>query len=222
MHKSATEREQTHLDRMERWFRNQPVLSVLILASIILVGIGEVVQRGSEMLVTLGLKEEKTLKLAADNAKGEFSRKLTELAWRRIFWTQNNIARLKAKRPQSELDYSWGKHLDTVADWSADYLVNVQGMDEFYPRSGKAAQFEAIHESLRDLEDCRIVPLRMLDSNGRDHSTEAQTAKDFLDRINVSLYFLVLNQAPDKTVEVPPPPIAHNELCPQEEALKNK
>ena len=98
MHKPP-EREQTRLDRMERWLRNQPVLSVIILAGIILVGIGEVVQSGSEILVTLGLKEEKTLKLAADSAKGEFSRKLTELAWRRIFWTQNYIARLKGKTP---------------------------------------------------------------------------------------------------------------------------
>lgn len=215
MHKPP-EREQTRLDRMERWLRNQPVLSVVILAGIILVGIGEVVQSGSEILVTLGLKEEKTLKLAADSAKGEFSRKLTELAWRRIFWTQNYIARLKAKRPQSELDYSWGKHLDTVADWSADYLVNVQNMEEFYPRSGKTAQLEAIHENLRDLEDCRIVPLRMSDSDGKDHSAQAQEAKEFLDRVNVSLYFLVLNQAPDKTVETPPT-IAHKELCPQDE-----
>ena len=204
----------TRLDRMENWFRNQPILSVMILAGILVVGIGEVIHSGSDILVTLGLKEEKTLKLAADSAKGEFSRKLTELAWRRIFWTQNYIARLKAKRPQSELDYSWSKHLDTVADWSASYLVNIQGMEEFYPRSGKATQLESIHENFRDLENCRIVALRMLDTDGQDHSVQAEEAKQLLDRINVNLYFLVLNRSPDdKAMEVPPPPIPKEQLC---------
>ena len=83
------------------------------------------------LLASVGLIQEKTLQLAADNAKGDFSRQLIDLAWRRLFWSRNYVEKVHLRRPQSELDYSWNKHLDTVADWSAEYMVNVNGMEKF-------------------------------------------------------------------------------------------
>lgn len=70
-----------------RWsdgFEMNPIFSVLILLSAVIIGISEVVQHGSELLWSLGIVQEKALHLANDNAKGELSRKLTDLAWRRV------------------------------------------------------------------------------------------------------------------------------------------
>src|SRR6516162_6627686 len=99
--------KETLFEKMDRWLRNQPLFAVLILAGMAIIGTAEVVQHGSDLLVALGLKQEKTLELAANNAKGELSRKLIELAWRRLFWTENYVARMQAQRPISELDYTW-------------------------------------------------------------------------------------------------------------------
>jgi len=128
----ASENEMTRLERMEQWFRNQPILSVLIFIGLAAVGISETAQKGTDLLVLLHLKQEKTLQLASDSAKGDLSRKLIELAYRRIFWTRNYLARVKAHRPAAELDYSWSKHLDAIADWSSEYMVNLNGMRQYY------------------------------------------------------------------------------------------
>jgi hypothetical protein len=187
--------EHTLLERMERWFRNQPVFAGLILLGIAIIGSAEVVQRGSDLLVAVRLKQEKTLELAANSAKGELSRKLIELAWRRLFWTENYIARMQAQRPPSELDYTWNKHLEAVADWSADYMVNLNGMEQFYPNSDKAAQFQAIHQKFRELEYQHIVPLRKVESDGLDHSKELKSAQDLADQLNLDLYYFALNRS---------------------------
>src|SRR5882724_5402799 len=109
----------TRLEKMEKWLRNQPVISIIILVGGATIAISEFVRHGSDLLSDLGIKEEKALHLAQDSAKGELSQKLTELAWRRMFWSRNYAQKVHLKRPMSEQDYSWNKHLDTVADWSS-------------------------------------------------------------------------------------------------------
>jgi hypothetical protein len=194
-HGAATKVQETRLDRMERWFRNQPIFSVLILAGIALIGLSEVVQKGSDLLIVLRLKQEKTLQLAAENAKGELSRKLIELAWRRLFWTENYIARMEAHRPPSELDYTWNKHLETVADWSSEYMVNLNGMEQFYPNSVKAAQFQSIHEKFRDLEYNHVVQLRKAELEQRDLSNDLDSAKKLANQLNEDLFYFALNKS---------------------------
>lgn len=90
---------------------------------IAIIGIGEVVKNGSEMLIAMGLKTETALEMAKNSAKSELSRKLTELAWRRIFWARNFVRRVDLGRPQEEMNYSWNKLMNSVADWSGQDLV---------------------------------------------------------------------------------------------------
>jgi len=59
---STRPKGETRVERMEKWLRNQPVLSVVILIATILAG--------------SSLKQEKTLELARTTAKAEFSRRL--------------------------------------------------------------------------------------------------------------------------------------------------
>ncbi len=128
---------ETRLERMEKWFRNEPLFSIVILLATIVAGAAEAVQHGSDLLVAVGLKQEKTLELARDRAKAEFSRRLVEAAWRRVFWTRNFVRRVELARPPTELDYSWNKYLDSVADWSAD-MVNINGARTILPRHQQA------------------------------------------------------------------------------------
>jgi hypothetical protein len=183
------------LDKMETRLRNEPVIAVILLLSAVIIGTSEVVQHGSELLADTGIREEKTLSLAKDNAKEDLSRRLTELAWRRLFWTGNYVEKVRLKRPQVELDYSWNKHLDTVADWSSDFMVNLNGMEKFYPHGSKAADFQAIHEKFRDIEG-KVVALRTIDAADQDNAIA--NLKLAIDDVNTALYWFVLNRQPPK------------------------
>jgi hypothetical protein len=182
---------ETRLERMERWFRNEPIFSMVILVGTLVIGTSEVVKHSTDLLVATGIKPEKTLELARDTAKADFSRRLVELAWRRIFWTRNFVRRVELARPPSELEYSWNKYLDTVADWSADIMVNINGLEQYYAGTEKPAQFGAIQDKLRALED-PLVDLRSAAMNPpRDLITQV---KSKIDEINGDLYWFALNR----------------------------
>ena len=71
MHAHMPEKTSTRVDRMEQWFRNQPVLSVLIFFGIAVIAVSEFADHGSDLLVKTGVTQEKTLQLATENAKGD-------------------------------------------------------------------------------------------------------------------------------------------------------
>ncbi|MCX6630887.1 MAG: hypothetical protein NTW28_25005 [Candidatus Solibacter sp.] len=191
--RESNERTETRLDRMERWFRNEPILSVVILVGIVLTGVSEVVKHASDLLTATGLKQEKTLELAKDTAKAEFSRRLVELAWRRMFWTRNFVRRLELSRPPAELDYSWNKYLDTVADWSAELMVNINGLEQYYHGSEKPSQFEAIQDKFLNLEGV-LVELRSGAPPSAPSGEQISKARSLVDEINTDLYFFALNK----------------------------
>ena len=192
---SAKPKGETRLERMEKWFRNEPLFSIVILLATIVAGAAEAVQHGSDLLVAVGLKQEKTLELARDTAKAEFSRRLVEAAWRRVFWTRNFVRRVELGRPPAELDYSWNKYLDSVADWSANIMVNINGLEQYYPGTDKPSQFDAVQRKFLALEDV-LVTLRS--SEPRSSAQMIPRAKSLIDEINTDLYFFALNRAPGK------------------------
>jgi hypothetical protein len=185
---------ETRLERMEKWFRNEPIFSIVILLATVIAGTSEAVQHGSDLLVAAGLKQEKTLELARATAKADFSRRLVELAWRRVFWTRNFVRRVELSRPAAELDYSWNKYLDSVADWSADVMVNINGLEQYYPGTDKPAQFDAIQKKFLTLEGL-LAALRTADAPA---GQTIPRATSLVDEINTDLYFFALNRAPGK------------------------
>jgi hypothetical protein len=198
MPKSEAKPQETRFEKMDRWIRDQFIFAVLILVAAGVVGVSELTEKGSDLLVSLGLKQEKALRLADDNAKGELSRKVIELAYRRKFWTENYIARLKRDRPQPELDYTWNKHLDAVADWSAELMVTTNGMDKFYKGSDKPNQFQSIHSQFSEVESKCIVPLRKFIPSSEKHTLNtkeiaerdaaADVAQEAEDQLGFDLY----------------------------------
>jgi hypothetical protein len=203
-----SEREDTRVDRAERWFRNQPLTSVLIIVGICVIGVSEVMQHGTDLLVRIGILKETTLQLSTQTAKGELSRNLVALASRRIYWTRNYYTRLELGRPPEELDYSWNKQLDAVADWSADVITNVNTIREYYPHSDKLEQFIHIHDEFRALEN-DLVTLRNMQEddmkkphfNGSTKQRKDQTkeliskVKKSTDQVNYDLYMFALNES---------------------------
>jgi hypothetical protein len=192
---TAKSKGETRLERMEKWFRNEPLFSILILVATIMAGAAEAVQHGSDLLVVAGLKQEKTLELARDTAKAEFSRRLVEAAWRRVFWTRNFVRRAELSRPPAELDYSWNKYLDSVADWSSEIMVNINGLEQYYPGTEKPSQFDAIQRKFLTLEEM-LVTLRTAETSSS--TLVIPRAKSLIDEINTDLYFFALNRAPGK------------------------
>src|ERR1017187_2307574 len=183
---------ETRLERMERWFRNEPIVSVVMLLGISVVSVSEVVKHASDLLIAAGFKQEKTLELAKDTAKAEFSRRLVELAWRRLFWTRNFVRRVELSRPSTELDYSWNKYLDSVADWSAEMMVNINGLEQYYGGTEKPSQFNAIQAKFLVLEDL-LVKLRSAAPYSGATDLLAQ-AKALIDDLNSDLYYFALNR----------------------------
>ncbi len=184
--------DKTLLERMEEWFRNQPVFAVLIIASAMFLGVAEVINHGNDFLVTIGLRQEKTLELATNTAKAEFSRRLIESAWRRLFWSRNFVARVERQRPAQELDFSWNKYLDSVADWSADLMVNMNALDEYYGKTDKPLQFQKIQDEFISLEG-QLADLRDPDKRNQP---AIDKVKSEIDQINTDLYFFSLNRNP--------------------------
>jgi hypothetical protein len=147
--------------------------------------------------------------LATENAKGELSRKLIALASRRIFWTRNYYKRVELKRPAIEIDYSWNKYLDTVADWSADLITNSNAMTEYYASSDKPAQFDHIHGEFRALEG-GLIKLRTTEEQLRGISTPTEEqkktladltlrVKNCIDNVNVDVFIFALNRREDNS-----------------------
>lgn len=180
--------------------RRTPVFAALIILATIIIGTGEVESHWSEILVSLGIKKEVALELSFQTAKGEFSRRFAELAWRRLFWTKNYVEKVRIGRPKDEQDYAWNKHLDTVADWSADIIVNINGFEEYYPKTGKAAEFDKINQDFRDLETMVVRLRTKTPESDRPALIEEISAQDgtsgAADKLNTTLYFFALNRPP--------------------------
>jgi len=206
----TSDHEDTRVDRVERWFRNQPLTSVLIIVGICVIGVSEVAQHGTDLLTRVGILKETTLQLSTQNAKGELSRKLVALASRRIYWTRNYYTRLELGRSPEELDYSWNKQLEAVADWSTDLITNINTIREYYPHSDKLAQFNHIHDEFTALEN-DLVNLRNLDEDLRNpHPTEfikqhkdqikalIPKVKNSTDQVNFDLYMFALNESGER------------------------
>jgi len=193
---SESQQTRTRLERMQWWLGNNPLLSVVALAASLVIGVGAVVKALNDIVVATGLKQEKALELAADNAKAEFSRHLVELAWRRLFWTRNFVRRVELSRPAAELDYSWNRYLDSAAEWSADIMVDINGLERYYAGSEKPAQFDRIRVEFLALETL-LVKLRTATDTPASAELIAQ-AKSLTDKINIDLYFFALNRPPPR------------------------
>ncbi len=103
--------------------------------------------------------EKNELALAADAEKGESSRNLTAMAWRRLFWARVYNKRSELGADDGELDYAWQQYIESAAEWSSQIMISLQLLDHFYPGTGKRKELESkiqpewakLNNALRDL-----------------------------------------------------------------------
>ncbi|HEX9939933.1 MAG TPA: hypothetical protein VGB15_22555 [Longimicrobium sp.] len=164
----------TRLDRLKSAAYNHPVMVALLIVLATIAAMGEFADRWNSLLVGVGVRPD-VLDVAADDAKGAFSRRLTELAWRRLYWSNTFTGRVKRNAPPGDSDEAWRQYSETVADWSAE-LVNMQGfLDEHYGVE-RSKIFQRVHSQFQAIH-LETVKLRYesaaVDSAGRANMAEA-------------------------------------------------
>jgi hypothetical protein len=121
------------------WVRRHVVLFVVLVVAALAIG---VVAASHRAQVLLRLRSEKALALAPGTNKGQISRELVRTAWRRIYWARVFAFRMAVNASQSDADLAWNKFSEASEEWNANLMINIQALDEHYPRTGKREQFE--------------------------------------------------------------------------------
>ncbi len=133
------------------------------------------------------------LALAADASKGQFSRALTELAWRRLFWARVFAKRNEFGAPAAELGAAWSKLLDATEAWNSELMVNLQLLDHFYPGTGKRELLEGdLQDRWGSLDDLLRQLKYMADPSSSPAAADLRKKiSSEADELNVALYRFV-------------------------------
>jgi hypothetical protein len=192
---SRHEDKETRTDKLKRAALNHPLVAILVIAATAIIAFNQFAAAMSSLAERTGIRPD-ALDLANENSKGAFSRQLTELAYRRIFWASNFTARLRRQAPQEDVGLAWQRYMDTVEEWSAN-LVNSQQQLRNYYGDDKEREFTAcIHKGFR-LIHRRVVDMRYSRAGPDRASLQATSAA--IDAVNEDVYFFVLRlSAPER------------------------
>jgi hypothetical protein len=154
------------------------------------------------------LKTPEAFVLAENTAKSQFSDQLAQRAWRRIFWADNFRARVINRAPIPDIDASWKAYIDSDADWNANVMISIVGLDRYYGTK-RSQYFEDTILSLFLQLDNGLAALRRSDTvNELRAGTEptaaqmieatalGETVKKTSDTLKLELYVLVRCFAP--------------------------
>ena len=139
----------TRVEQIKAAAFNHPVIAILLIVFATLIAVGNVADSLDKILVGIGMRRD-ALDLAAGDAKGEFSRRLVNLAWRRLFWSNTFTARVLRNAPAEDLNEAWKQYTATVADWSAELVTMRQFLNEHYTES-RTAIFTEVHTQFRGI-----------------------------------------------------------------------
>ena len=153
-------------------------------------------------------KEPQAFVLADRSAKSTFSDQLAQRAWRRLFWAGNFRLRVESIAPLADIDASWNSYIDADADWNANLMIAIVGLDHYYDAK-RSARLEGTIQDLFSMLDDELAKLRnaevvkALREGRRPSDQEIETAKIISgrvkaasERVNVELYALVRCIAP--------------------------
>jgi hypothetical protein len=117
----------TLLSRLQRsWWFAWAVAIVLALAQ------AKDAVDGFEKLLILTTIKPDALALAQTAEKGEFSRSLTEAAWKRLFWARIFRTRVEMGAPESEINDAWRSYISASEVWSTRIMVFIVTTEKFY------------------------------------------------------------------------------------------
>jgi hypothetical protein len=132
-----TEPEAKWLARLKRSRVGLTVAAIAVLLS----GAAAFTDATDKLLVWTGVRPN-ALRLAEDDAKGQFSRNLTRAAWRRLFWMRRFVLAAQADFPEQEKNETWAAYLKALEEWNSDLMVNILTLEKYYGAE-KGAEFES-------------------------------------------------------------------------------
>lgn len=148
-------------------------------------------------------KEPEAFVLADKSAKSAFSDALAQRAWRRLFWANNFRARVVNAAPLADIDASWKSYIDADAEWNANLMIAIVGLDRHYD-SKRSEHLEGTIQDLFSKLDEELFSLRnsslvnSLRDGRKPNDQERNAAKALSDgakaayeRVNAELYELV-------------------------------
>ena len=100
--------------------------------------------------------------LAENTAKSAFSDQLAQRAWRRLFWADNFRARVVNLAPIADIDASWKAYIDADADWNANIMISIVGLDHYYDAK-RADRLEGLIQTMFSQLDEQLAELRRSD-----------------------------------------------------------
>jgi hypothetical protein len=108
-------------------------------------------------LITYGIGEQIRSSFQTRHAKGNFSLRVVQLAFNRLFWTRLYVERTRVHLPKEDLDYAWSKYIESLEAWNTDLMSNLQLFDRYYPGENKRDTFEReIHSQFRKFHDALL------------------------------------------------------------------
>jgi hypothetical protein len=159
------------------------------------------------------LKKPEAFVLAEATAKSQFSDQFAQRAWRRLFWADNFRARVVNEAPIGDIDSSWKAYIETDADWNANVMISIVGVDRYYGQARSAQLESEILPAFARLDDNLAVLRRSAAINaireGKELTADqrsqvagmATSAKNASDDLKVLLYVFVRCFAPGKNDE---------------------
>jgi len=143
-----------------RWLGIIIALFLLVL----LVRINEFVDLSETVLERLDVIKSPSLRLAENTARSNFSDGLTRLAWRRMYWGRLAAQRVVDEAPLSEIDAAWSSYINASAEWNAEVMIFIVGLERYYGSQRRydfedriLGLFNEFDEALRGVRRSRIM-----------------------------------------------------------------
>ena len=158
-------------------------------------------------------KTPEAFALAEATAKSQFSDQFAQRAWRRLFWADNFRARVMNEAPIVDIDSSWNSYIDADADWNANVMISIVGVDRYYGQARSEQLEGVILPAFLGLDDSlaalrRSAAIKAM-REGKEPTAEqkgevvvlAESVKRGTSDLRLQLYAFIRCFAPGKTAE---------------------
>jgi hypothetical protein len=139
------------------------VITALFLV-VVLVRVNEFVDLSETALERLEFIKSPSLRLAENTARSNFSDGLTRLAWRRMYWARLAAQRVVDEAPLGEIDAAWSTYINASADWNAEVMIFIVGLEKYYGSQRRydfedkiLGSFTELDDALRSVRRSRIM-----------------------------------------------------------------
>ena len=142
---------------------------------------------GIDKLLVLAKVKPDALYLAQSAEKGEFSRALTEAAWKRLFWARAFKVRVERGAPAVEVDEAWKAYISASEVWSTRIMVFIVTTEKFYGVD-KSSELEGVVQATFGEMANALASVRYAKN---PDAALLMVANDKIDAANVALYHFV-------------------------------